>query len=180
MGYKKTTLQQLKLGALILLLLNFSSELVAGEKENGIINKAIEAYGDDKLIQLQSLKFTDNIKNFSIGQSGHSAQGPMIMQLNNNEIEISLDLTNKRKVFKRATTRLVWGHGTDMPTAAHQIFIDGKGYVVDHGLQQYRLVKGINYDNADVGFSQLLDPLIIRQLATDRDHSQWIDTAYIQ
>ena len=180
MGYKKTTLQQLKLGALILLLLNFSSELVAGEKENGIINKAIEAYGDDKLIQLQSLKFTDNIKHFSIGQSGHSAQGPMIMQLNNNEIEISLDLTNKRKVFKRATTRLVWGHGTDMPTAAHQLFIGGKGYVVDHGLQQYRLVKGINYDNADVGFSQLLDPLIIRQLATDRDNSQWKDTAYIQ
>jgi len=179
MGYQKTILQQLKLGALTLLLLNFSPVIVAGEKENNIINNAIKAYGGDKLIQLESLKLTDNINHFSVGQSGHSAQGPMAMQLSKDDIEITIDLTNKHKTFKRATTRLVWGHGTDKPTAAHQIFADGKGYVVDHGLQQYRSVKSINYDNADMGFSQLLDPLIIKQLAKDRNNSRWKDTAYI-
>lgn len=180
MSDQKSILQHLKLGTLTLLLLSFSPLLVAGEKESSIINKAIEAYGGHKLTQLQSLKFTDNMDHFSIGQSGHSAQGPMAMQLSKNEIEIAIDLANKQKVFKRATTRLVWGHGTDKPTAVHRVFTDGKGYIVDHGLQQYRLAESINYDNADVGFSQLLDPLIIRQLGEDRNNSRWIDEAYIE
>jgi len=179
MGYQKTILQQLKLGALTLLLLNFSPMLVAGEKENNIINKAIVAYGGVKLMQLKSLKFTDNINHFSVGQSGHTAQGPMAMQLSKDYIEVTIDFTNKNKTFKRATTRLVWSHDTDKPTVAHQVFVDGKGYVVDHGLQQYRTVKSLNYDNVDKGFSQWLDPLIIRQLAKDRNNSRWTDTAYI-
>ncbi len=38
MSYKKTTFQHLKLGVLAVLLLNFSSTIFAGEKENAIIN----------------------------------------------------------------------------------------------------------------------------------------------
>jgi len=180
MVYKNMIFQKLKLGTLALLLLNFSPVLIAGEQENSIINKAIEAYGGDKLITLQSVKFTDKLNHFSIGQSGHSAQGPMAMQMSENDIEITIDLTNKRKAFKRATTRLVWGQGTDKPTVDHQVFANGKGYVVDHGLQEYRLAKGINYDNVDLGFSQLLDPLIIRQLGIDRKNTRLTDIAYIQ
>jgi glyoxylase-like metal-dependent hydrolase (beta-lactamase superfamily II) len=152
---------------------------LAGEKENNIINKAVAAYGGDSLMELKNLQFTDNIKHFSQGQSGYSGQGPMSMQLTNNKIEITLDLTNKRKVFKRTTTRLVWGHETDKPTVEHSVFSDGKGYRVDHALQQYRFVKGINYNNVDTGFSQWLDPLIIRQLANNRNNSQWTDTVFI-
>jgi|GEM_PF-5311032 len=180
MGYKKTILQKLKLGALTVLVLNFSPALVAGEKENRIINKAVEAYGGDKLMQLKSLKLTDNMNQFTIGQSGHAAQGPMVMQLSHNKIEITMDLLNRGKTFKRATTRIVGSQGTDKPTVAHQIFVDDKGYVVDHGLQQYRHVKSINYDNVDAGFGQLLDPMIIRQLTSERNNSRWADTAYIQ
>jgi len=180
MGYQKTTFQQLKVGALALLLLNFSPALVAGEKENTIIGNAVAAYGGDNLLQLQSLKFTDNMDHYSIGQSGHSAQGPMVMQLSNSKVEISLDLINKRKVFKEAKTRLVGSHGTDQPTITHQVFFDGNGYVVDHVLQKYQSVKSINYNNTDIGFSQLLDPLIIKQLLEDRNNSHWTDIAYIQ
>ena len=180
MAYKKITFQQLKLAVLTLLLLNFSPTLFAGEKENSIIDRAIKAYGGDKLIQLQSLRYTDDMNNFASGQSGHSAQGSMTMQLSSSQIDITLDLTNKRKTFKEAKTRLVASHGTDKPTIAHRIFFDGKGYVVDHALQQYQLVKNINYNNTDIGFSQLLDPMIIRKLNKDRNNSRWTDTAYIQ
>jgi len=177
---RKTVTQQLKLGIFTLMLLNFSPILFAGEKENNIIARAVEAYGGDKLTQLQNLKLTDSINHYYIGQSGHSAQGPMAMQLSKYNIEITLDLLSKHKVFKRAATRLVGSHGTDKPTVDHQIFVSGKGYSVDHGLQQYSFLKGINYNNVDAGFSQLLDPLIIKQLAKDKGSSHWTDTAYIQ
>jgi glyoxylase-like metal-dependent hydrolase (beta-lactamase superfamily II) len=179
MNRPKASFQQIKLGVLALLFLNYSLAVFAGEKENSIIKKAVAAYGGDSLMGLESLQFTDTIKNFSQGQSGYSGQGPMSMQLSENKIEISLDLTNKRKVFKRATTRLVWSHSTDKPTVQHRIFSDGKGYIIDHALQQYRFVKGINFNNVDIGFSQWLDPLIIRQLAKDKNNSQWTDTVYI-
>jgi glyoxylase-like metal-dependent hydrolase (beta-lactamase superfamily II) len=177
---KQPYFKQLVLGSLSLLLLNFSPTLFAGEKENKIINKAIEAYGGDSLTKLESLKLTDNINNFSIWQTGDSTQGAMTTQLTEYQIELSIDLINKSKVFKRATTRLVGSHATDKPTVDHKLFVDGKGYVIDHGMQQYQSSKRVNYNNVDLGFSQMLDPMIIRQLDKDRNKAHWADTAYIE
>ncbi|MFT5759208.1 MAG: glyoxylase-like metal-dependent hydrolase (beta-lactamase superfamily II) [Alteromonadaceae bacterium] len=180
MSDQKTYFQQLKLGALALLLFNFSPVLFASEKENSIINKTIAAYGGDKLMKLKSLQFTDKMSSYSPWQSGHSAQGPMVMYLNKYQIELTIDLLNKKKVFKEVTTRLIGGHTTDTPAVAHRIFVEGKGYEVDHALKKYQPVKYLNYDNVDSGNSQLLDPIIVRQLDKSRDNVQWTDTANIQ
>ena len=180
MSHKKTSAKLLNRGALVLLLLNFSPILFAGEKENSIINKAVEAYGGDKLMTLQSLQLTDNMNHYSSWQSGHSSQGPMVMYLNKYQIELTIDLLNKKKAFKEVTTRLIGGHSTDTPAVAHRIFTEGKGYEIDHALKKYQHAKYLNYDNVDSGNSQLLDPIIIRQLDKERDHVQWFDTANIQ
>jgi glyoxylase-like metal-dependent hydrolase (beta-lactamase superfamily II) len=180
MGNQKPYFQQLALPAITFILLNFSPELFAGEKENSIIDKTIEAYGGTKLIQLQSVKLSDKMHNFSTWQSADSTQGAMVTYLNEYQIDLTIDLINKSKVFKRATNRLVGSHDSDTPTVEHRFFIDGKGYAIDHGLQQYQPVEHINYNNVDLGFSQMLDPMIIRQLVQERDKAQWTDTAYIQ
>ena len=180
MSHKKTSFKLLKRGVLVLLLLNFSTILFAGEKENSVINKAVEAYGGDKLRKLQRLQLTDNINHYIPWQSGHSAQGPMVMYLNKHQIELTLDLLNKRKAFKEVTTRLIGGHSTDTPAVAHRIFTEGKRYEIDHALKKYQPAKYLNYDNVDSGNSQLLDPIIIRQLDKDRNNVQWTDTANIQ
>jgi glyoxylase-like metal-dependent hydrolase (beta-lactamase superfamily II) len=180
MSNKNTYFQQLKLVVLALLLLNLSPVLFAGEKENSIINKTIEAYGGNRLRNLQSLQLTDNMNYYSPWQSGHSAQGPTIMYLSKYQIELTVDLVNKKKVFKEVTTRLIGGHSTDTPAVAHRIFVEGKGYEIDHALKKYQSVKYLNYNNVDNGNSQLLDPIIIRQLDKDRNNSQFIDTANIQ
>jgi len=180
MGCTKTTFQQLKLGILTLLLLNFSPTIFAGEKENSIIDKSIQAYGGDKLMKLKSLQLTDNINHYSPYQSGHSVQGSVIMYLSKYQTELTIDLLNKKKVFKEVTTRLIGGHGSDVSTVAHRIFVEGKGYTIDHALQKYQPVKNINYNNVDHGNSQLLDPIIIMQLDKDRENVLWTDTAYIQ
>jgi glyoxylase-like metal-dependent hydrolase (beta-lactamase superfamily II) len=104
----------------------------------------------------------------------------MTTQLTEYQIELNIDLINNSKVFKRATTRLVGSHATDKPTAEHKVFVEDTGYTIDHGLQQYRSTRNINFNNVDSGFSQMLDPMIIRQLDKDRSHAQWKDIAYIQ
>ena len=152
----------------------------AGEKEDAVIDRALNAYGGDKLQQLKNLTYSDHISHFFDMQSGHALQGAMTTHLNNYQIELSIDLVNQRKVFKRATTRLVGNHGKNNLTTTHRIFSDNQGYAVDDCTQQYQLVKGIQYDNADAGYAQMLEPLIIRELAQTRENSRWLDTAYIQ
>jgi glyoxylase-like metal-dependent hydrolase (beta-lactamase superfamily II) len=102
------------------------------------------------------------------------------MYLNKYQIELTIDLLDKKKVFKKVTTRSIGGHSTDTPAVAHRIFKEGKGYEIDHALKKYQTVKYLNYDNVDSGNSQLLDPILVRQLDKNRDSVQWADTANIQ
>lgn len=170
----------MKLGAVALVLMQFSSPLYAGEKENKIINLAVAAYGGEKLINLKSLKYTDNMHHFFEMQSGHALQGPMTTQLNNYQIETTMDFANNRKAFKRAETRVVGNHGSQGVTTTHRIFTEDKGYTVDHCLQGYKPSSRINYNNADLGYGQMLDTLIIKELNDNKDKSQWVDSAVIQ
>ncbi|WP_448547637.1 MBL fold metallo-hydrolase [Thalassotalea fusca] len=170
----------LKLSALLLVSLQFSPSLYAGEKEDRIINKAINAYGGDKLMQLKNLTYQDEINHFFDMQSGHTLQGPMSLHLNQYQIEVNIDLVNKRKAFRRASTRVVGNHGSENLTTTHRLFKKGKGFKLDHCQQTYIQADNINFANADLGFSQMLDPMIIKQLANDRENSQRQDTAYIQ
>lgn len=180
MSTQSPPIKALLSGLIITTLLAFSASMQAGERENRIIDQAVNAYGGDKLIQLKSLHLSDQIQHYSQWQSGHSLQGPMITYLSEQQIELSIDLVNHRKVFKQATQRLVGSHGNATPSVTHQLFTDGKGYLIDHAWQQYRPSGRISFDNADRGFSDMLDTLIIRQLNLLRSASQWTDIAYIQ
>lgn len=180
MRYQNSNNKKLTLGALILVLMNFSSAGLAGDRENRMIDKAVEAYGGNQLTQLQSLDVQQKMNHYSQGQSGHSIRGQKVVYLSEYQIELAVDLKNKRKVFKQATQRLVGSHDNIAPTVTHQIFADDKGYRIDHALEQYQASKRVNYNNADMGHGQMLDPLIVRQLNDDRNASQWTDTAYIQ
>lgn len=180
MANKKTYFHSFKLAALALVLSQFSPMLFAGEKENQIIEKTLNAYGGEKLLQLQSLRYTDNIQHFFEMQSGHALQGPMMAHLNSYKIEVTLDLANSRSEYKRAATHVIGNHGSENITTTHRIFDGNQGYSVDHYLQNYQLRDNINYNNTDIGYSQMLDTLIIKQLALEKNNSQWVDTAIIQ
>lgn len=176
----KNYFKELAQSILIVMLMSFCAVSLAGDNENHIIDKTIEAYGGNKLIQLQSLNLNDKMHHYSQQQSGHSLQGPMITGLSEHQIELTVDLLNKRKILKRATTRLVGSQSSNVPTVTHRVYVDGQGYTIDHALQQYQAAKSINYNNADIGTSLLVDPLLIKQLNQDRSRSEWTDIAYIQ
>lgn len=157
-----------------------SSYSIAGEKEDFIIDKAVNAYGGDKLLNLQSIQLKDKMMAFNKNQSGHSAQGPMATHLSEYHIEMTIDFHNERKMLNHKTIMLVGYHDVGNETITHQFFANDEGYVIDHVLKRYQLSKRINFQNADNGFAQMIDTLIIKQLDKEKKNSQWLDTAYIQ
>lgn len=180
MRNKKVQLQQFRQGAILMFFMAFGTGVGAGETEERIIDKAVTAYGGDKLMGLRNLRYSDNLYHFYEMQSGHTLQGSHTSHLEQHQLQVTIDLENKRKELKRASNRLVGNHGRLNVTTNHQFFADGKGYAIDHCSQQYQPLNGLDYYNADMGYSQMLDPVIIRQLAQDKRHSQWLDTANIQ
>ncbi len=151
----------------------------AGDKENPIIDKALRAYGGDKLRQLKSVQLDDEVSHYFQSQSGHSTQGPFTMHMTSEKIALSIDFANRRKVFKRATTTLVGNHGSNVPTVTHRLFADNQGYSIDHALMQYQSSKKINFDTADTGLL-LVDTLVVKQLGANPGSAKWIDTAVIE
>lgn len=164
--------------AIGLFFLTLSSSIVASEHQT--IDKAIEAYGGDKLLTLKNLTYTDSIYHFFNHQSGHALQGPTTSHLNQIKLEVNIDLDNQNSELKRATKLLVGYHENKNVTTSHRIFKDGKGYNLDHCLGGYQESDRINFNSADLGYKQMLDPLIVRDLVQERSNSTWIDTAYIE
>ncbi|BBN80552.1 hypothetical protein PA25_05370 [Pseudoalteromonas sp. A25] len=152
----------------------------ANSKAQQVIKHAVNAYGANKLNTLKNIKVHDKQLHFSQWQSGHAHQGDMVSYLNEQQLEFAIDFSNQRKVFKRATTYLVGGHGSNSPSILHRLYSDGKGYTVDHALLQTILSQRVTFENVDLGQSLLVDTLIVKQLNKDKAASLWSDIAYIQ
>lgn len=173
-------LQKTVMWVLALLAVSLNVPVLAGEKENQIIDQAIMSYGGEHLKKLKSLTLQDNMYHFSQWQTGHNLQGAMTSYLSEYQIELSIDFHGQRKEYKEATLRLVGSHSSDTPAVTHRIYANGSGYNIDHALKQYHPSTGINFENADLGISSMLDTLIVKQLDSDRASSHWTDIAYIQ
>lgn len=165
---------------ILLYLAVFSSLSMAGEKEDQIIAKAVQAYGGDKLLSLKSISYTDTLHHYFSHQSGHALQGPATQHFNQIQLVINIDYQKQQSELKRATELVVGYHDSQNLTARHRIFKDGKGFNVDHFLQEYQQSERIGFDNADLGYSRMLDPIIIKNLVLEKDQAIWADTAYIQ
>ena len=180
MRYLNFSAKKRKLAGLALMFIGLAFNSYAGERENQIIDRAVKAYGGDKLLQLNNLRYTDNINHYFSHQSGHSLQGPTTQHLNQMQIELSIDFKQQRSELKRLTQLVVGYHDDKNVTTTHRIFKNDQGYNVDHFLEQYQLSDRINFNNADLGYSQMLDPLIIKKLANEKNNTKWVDTAFIQ
>ena len=175
-----THLNLLFLSIVAMMLLSLSSPLNAKTKEQQVIDSAVLAYGGEKLLSLKNLKYTDNLYQFFTHQSGHSLQGPKTQHLNQIRIEVFRDWENQRSELKRLTKLVVGYHDRRNLTATHRIYKQGKGYNIDHFLEEYQESSRIDINNADLGYSQMLDPLVIKKLFHEKNQAKWVDTAFIQ
>lgn len=164
----------------LLLMFCINTHLYAAEKEQDIIQHAVNAYGGDKLLNMRNLTYQDTLLHFFEHQSGHSMQGAFSQHLNQMNLSIALDFEQQRGELKRTTELLVGYHDKRNITATHRIFNGNEGINVDHFLQSYQASKRISFDNVDLGYSATLDPLIIKKLYLDKKQAKWADMAVIE
>lgn len=153
---------------------------LAGEIEREIVNKTVQAYGGKALLELKNLKYSDKLHHYFSMQSGHQMQGAMTSHLNEYQLETKIDFETKQSEFKQLSARLVGNYGIDNVTAVHRLFLGETGYLIDHCADTYQIANKVNFHNTDLGYSQMLDTLIARQLMEDLDQIKWLDTADIQ
>jgi len=158
----------------------FSSQALASDKVGAIVNKTLEAYGGEKLLSLKTISYSDSIDHFFSHQSGHALQGPISMHLNQVKIELFIGFENHYTELKRLNKLIVGYHDNRNVTATHRLFKDGQGYNIDHFLQEYQPTNHITKNNADLGYSQMLDPLIVKKLVSEKNEAKWVDTAFIE
>ncbi|MEW6981244.1 MBL fold metallo-hydrolase [Colwelliaceae bacterium 6471] len=166
--------------SLIITLLTVSAQSYADDRAYDVINKAVAAYGGQKLLNLETLTLKSKGHSYSQWQSSDSLQGQMVSYLSENQTEYAVDFVNQQKVYKQATTRLVGSHGSNVPTVTHRIYKDNKGLNIDHALKQYKPSTRITFENTGLGTERLLDTIVVKKLFMDKANSKWTDTAHIQ
>ena len=152
---KKVTTQVISL----LTFIGLSSPIFAGEKEDAIINKTVDAYGGQLFLSLKGISIEDKYKGFRYGQS----TTPTEPDIQHNHYIINLDIKNKRKEFQ-----WVRGEGDDIATQ-HQLFDGKQGYRINHTTKTMYEQNSITFVNAERRHLFLLDSAILQLLNGSRE-----------
>ncbi|WP_417690258.1 DUF885 family protein [Pseudidiomarina sp.] len=144
------------------------------------IDKTVEAYGGEALLQLKSLTLLDHSQQFSRGQSSNVWQGPAVTYLNEVDTTFTIDFERQHKEFKQMTRPIVGSHHAPQPSITHHLFVDNQGYVVDHAQASYRPVQSLRFDTVGASYEAFSDLLIVRNMLTNPVKASWKDIAYIE
>lgn len=149
--------------------LGLANPVLAGQKENAIIDKTIQAYGGSKLLSLSNLTINDKYKGFRYGQS----ESPDRVDMVDYHSSLTIDYKNKRKNFR-------WIRGT-MPhfSTQHQLFDGEQGYRIRHGGKTMAQDDSITLASAGRRHSHYLDTSLVMLLHSARDKANISGTAEI-
>lgn len=134
--------------------------VVAGEKEDALVNKVVAAYGGDKFKQIKTIKMTDEFHSFRGSQSYRYGE----VDLERNITNVAIDFENQRKSY-----RWLIGENLDELYSQHQMF-DGKtGYRIQHNDKSFSTNPAIDFARADRRQSYALDTFLAQLLLQSRE-----------
>lgn len=137
--------------------------VLAGDKENALIDKVVATYGGDKLLNLKSFVVVDKYNSLLYGQS----QSPDEVDLSAGHSSTTVDLVNKRKNF-----RWVRGSKEDFSTQ-HQLF-DGKmGYRIRHTERTMVENESLTYASVDRRHMFYLDTALVLMMNDNRNNATY-------
>ncbi|NQZ21493.1 MAG: hypothetical protein HRT53_05490 [Colwellia sp.] len=159
---KKITKQMLGL----LTFIGLSSPIFAGDKEDLIVNKAVDAYGGKSFLSLKGMSIEDKYKGFRYGQS----TSPTEPDIQHNHYTINVDIKNKRKEFQ-------WlrGEGDDISTQ-HLLFNGKQGYRINHTTKTMYEQNAITFASAERRHLFLLDTAIVQLINGARETVEFLGT----
>lgn len=115
--------------------------------EDSIVSQVVNAYGGEKLLQMQAFRLVDNYKAFRYGQSHR----PDSVDMLSNRAATTVDLTRNRIDFR-------WiREFQDHFVAQHQMFNGSLGYRIEHASNTWQLSDNISFARADRFHTLFLD-----------------------
>ena len=104
-----------------------SVNALAGEQEDGIINKVVEAYGGDALLNLTTIQVDDHFKGPSFGQNW----SPELEEITTNRLNLSIDLEHDKVSYE------TWNEGRSANFQAVTIVNGEKAHRVNFSTMSY-------------------------------------------
>ena len=135
-----------------------------------LLEKTIKTYGGDKLRSLQTLKLTESYRQFDYGQSHH----PSEVDMEPGVFELSIDFNRRQKNFQ-------WVIGDKTGYSIRHWLYDGRqGYRIGHATQSIAKSEGISFAGVDRRYGQVLDTLLVKMLADNRESAGWADKPLLE
>ncbi|WDD98635.1 hypothetical protein [Thalassomonas actiniarum] len=130
-----------------------------------LIDKTIKAYGNEKLLALDTLKLIESYQEFDYGQS----VSPQEVDLAPGVFELSVDFKSRQKNFQ-------WVRGDKEHFSTRHWLYDGRrGYQIGHASKSLAVSEGSTFSGLDRDFGLVLDTLVVKLLAENRDSAAWFD-----
>lgn len=162
----KTTIQHTKkalLAGICAAAIATSGVAFAGQDEDRVIDKVVDAYGGDAFVNLRSLKVRDNNYAISVGQS----PTPEEVEISTSVNELILDYAGQRKSLETWTKNR---HGVFLN---QQIFQDGTAHNIDHRARTIATNAEALFDQVAGGTVRVLDTTVAKVLLANRDEAQY-------
>ncbi|UTW57888.1 MBL fold metallo-hydrolase [Kordiimonas sp. SCSIO 12603] len=144
--------------------------VAVGEKEDIIADKALQAYGGDQLLKLQSVKLRTKYKRLSNDQ-GYIAGEFDIIHYDNSVI---IDFENKRKEFRVRNGLL------NDPSMQHHIFDGEQAYRIYEATKQLQRNSGRTFTSIDWRMPERFDPLLAKLLYENKETASYKGVGVIE
>ncbi len=136
--------------------------LLAGEAEDVLIDKIVEAYGGTELTGLSALEFTDHTKRLNFGQSA----SPDLVDIGHFQASVLIDFAKSRKSWRSAS----WSASGRY--TQNQFFDGTSGYSLNHSKRTYSASRSLSYAAADRRLSYTLDTVLVHMLDQAREQAK--------
>lgn len=142
----------------------------AGEKEDALIAKIVEAYGGDQLTNLQSIRIQDTFKNAFPGQ-GYTSVYVELVELKQ---DAKIDLENERGSIEN------WTANWNFSNNARTVTVDDDIIAIDYRAGTYQPDAGQDFYTSYGAVFRVSDTLLAREIALRADSAEHLgETLYI-
>ncbi len=147
-----------------------SGNVIADERADPVIARAVAAYGGDAFQEMQNFVLREKFKRFAYGQS----YDPLIIDADHNDAVVTVDFTNDRKDLK-------WFMGLkpDFVTQ-HQMYDGDTGYRINHDKRTAFKNSAIDFARTDRRITYHLDTYLVRLMLKTRENALYDGQAVIK
>ncbi len=150
-----------KLLAAVSCLAILTPAVLAGDREDALIEKIVAAYGGDALTKAKSLSIESGIRNIAIGQSPSATE----TDIATSKTKLVIDFENQRKSFES------WNKNRGGVFLNQAVFDGEAGYAINHGARTSAVNANLTFDGIGGGSLRTFDTTLVLVLLNNKDNA---------